>query len=109
MIPGNSIETPSRTKIPTTAQTTPSRPDAPPTIDRRSIALLSPPRDATAFDRRLLGIAHPPDQEYQADELHDQEPDEGGVPQAGERVPQDEQDHRRQECAAHPPVHEPLG
>jgi len=35
--PGNSIETPSRTKIPITAQTTPSRPDTPPIIARRSI------------------------------------------------------------------------
>src|SRR3712207_513446 len=37
MMPGNSIEMPSKTKIPITAQITPSRPNIPPTTARRVI------------------------------------------------------------------------
>jgi hypothetical protein len=41
MIPTNSIEMPSRTKIPTTAQATPSRPSNRPAIARKPTEFLS--------------------------------------------------------------------
>ena len=44
MMPGNSIEMPSTTKIPTTAQTTPSKPSTRPTVARKLTEFLSFPR-----------------------------------------------------------------
>src|SRR5215211_4217718 len=57
------------------------------------------------------GLAHPPEQEHQADqrdkeaqELYVQEIYKGGALGAGEGVPQNVQDHGRQEGADYPPV-----
>src|SRR5215207_3705210 len=106
-IPGISTETPPR-RIPARAQ-------ASPIAERLRPTTVPPPlysRDTSAaIFRRSPRLAHPPDQEYQADEgyqktdeLDAQEPHESGGFHAGEGVPQCVQDDGRREGSPDSPV-----